>query len=47
MKIECAYNHSGYQLSIDKKEPDNMLDVPLQNIADAISGYRFRGDNNV
>lgn len=37
MKIECAYNHSGYQLSIDKKEPDNMLDVPLQNIADTIA----------
>lgn len=36
MKIECAFNHNEYQLTVDKKTPDNMLDIPLQNIADAI-----------
>ncbi|MDN6181817.1 MAG: hypothetical protein ACTJHZ_10030 [Vagococcus sp.] len=47
MKIECSMNHESYSLKVDQNSPDNMLDIPLQNIADAISGYEVRGDKHV
>ena len=36
MKMECSMNHDKYSLKVDQNIPDNMLDISLQNIADAI-----------
>lgn len=51
MKMECSMNHDKYSLKVDQNTPDNMIDIPLQNISDEIGNladgiYKLIGDIN-